>query len=133
MICSGCAPRSIRSSGAQQLLKPKPVAVNDRVGLSRNRSSRLFEISQRGAALPALKKPHERTRSNRRFAYVQKRPVIGHPTLLPAEALNMGNLLGFWAISRKSATLWQEKMGTETLYFLERVWFNRAGSPSSSG
>jgi hypothetical protein len=91
MICSGCAPRSVRSSGAQQLLKPKTVAVNERVGPSRNRSSRLFEISQRGAALPALK-PHERTRSNRRFAYVQKSPVIGHPTLFPAEVLNMGNL-----------------------------------------
>ena len=55
--------------------------------------------------------------TNRRFAYVQKSPVIGHPTLFPAEALNMGNLLGFWAISPKSATLWQATMGTEPLYF----------------
>jgi hypothetical protein len=52
----------------------------------------------------------------------------------------MSNLLGFWAVSGKSATLWQEnaalwqeKMGTEPLYFRERVWFKRAGSPSSSG
>jgi hypothetical protein len=71
--------------------------------------------------------------TNRRFAYVQKSPVIGHRTLFPAEALNMGNLLEFWAISPKSATLWQATMGTEPLYFRQRVWFKRAGSPSSSG
>jgi hypothetical protein len=66
---------------AQQLLKPKPAAVNDRVGgLSETKASRLFEIGQRAAALPVLK-PRERTGLNRRFAYVQKSPVIGHPIL----------------------------------------------------
>ena len=100
--------------------------------LWRDRPRRLFEIGQRGSALTALNF-HERTGLNPRFAYVQKRPAIGLPTVRAAEALNMGNLLGFWAISPKSATLWQAKMGTEPLYFRERVWFKRAGSPSSSG
>jgi len=47
--------------------------------------------------------------------------------------VNSRQLLGIWAISGNSATLWQRNTGFEPLYFRHRVWFIRAGSPHRSG